>query len=387
MPVYKLSMKIIKKNIPVMLIYIIVFLGITVIFASQGTQQAEATFKSTKINVAFYSEETTPLVEGFKNELSRYANYIDIEDSKEALQDALFFRDVQYILRVPAGFTDSVMSGEPIELIKTTVPASMAAAYLDVTIEQYFSLAKMYMTGMPNMTQKELVSEVSKTMEKNLTVEFLQAEAPKSQNFFALYYFNYLAYSLFAVIVLGISNVMVVVNKQEIKQRNICAPMSNFRVNMEFLLGHLTFTMASWVIMIGFFFIFNGLDVEMPKLLYFMLNSFVFTLCAASISFFIGSLLKNQNAISAISNVVTLGPCFISGIFVPQELLGETVLKIASFTPTYWFAKGNGLIAHISNFKSVDLAPVFDTMLIQLGFGLAFLAVAMVVNKKKQVTA
>ena len=37
-------------------------------------------------------------------ELSRVANFVELPDETEALQDALYFRTVTYILRVPEGF-------------------------------------------------------------------------------------------------------------------------------------------------------------------------------------------------------------------------------------------------------------------------------------------
>ena len=40
------------------------------------------------------------------------------------------------------------------------------------------------------------------------------------------YYFNYLAYALLAVLILGISSIMMVFNNQDIKRRNSCAPVS-----------------------------------------------------------------------------------------------------------------------------------------------------------------
>lgn len=48
------------------------------------------------------------------------------------------------------------------------------------------------------------------------------------------YYFNYLAYALLAVLILGISSIMMVFNNQDIKRRNSCAPMrlKNFNAQL-----------------------------------------------------------------------------------------------------------------------------------------------------------
>jgi len=93
---------------------------------------------------------------------------------------------------------------------------------------------------------------------------------------------------------------------------------------------------------------------------------------------------KSHNAIPAVNNVVTLGLCFISGVFVPMELIADSVLRIASFTPTYWFVKANNQIAKLTQFDFANLEPIFTSMLIQICFALAFFAAALVANKKRR---
>ncbi len=388
MPVFKLCMKIIKKNLPAMSIYIVIFLAITVLMATQYTYDGNASFSGKKINMAFISTESSPLIDSFKERLSEYANFVEISEDQEALQDALYFRTVEYILRVPEGFTENIMNGDgALQLEKTTVPASASGAYIDIAIDQYFNTARLYVDGMPNITQEELATYLKEDLSYRIPVEFQDKELAEQNHSFAKNYFNYLAYSLFAVLVLGISAIMIVINNKDRKRRNACAPISLFRMNLELLLAHMCFTIVSWAIMMTFYLIMDRNNIGYIHTLYFMLNSFVFVLCASSISFFIGNLVKTQNALSAICNVVTIGPCFISGIFVPQELLGTTVLKIASFTPTYWYAKANDVISKLTSFNSTNLEPVLTALFIQLGFTVSFLTLAMVLNKKSRASA
>jgi ABC-2 type transport system permease protein len=95
-------------------------------------------------------------------------------------------------------------------------------------------------------------------------------------------------------------------------------------------------------------------------------------------------MVKSESSIPAVSNVLTLGLAFISGVFVPAELLGSLVLKVASFTPTYWYVAANNRIAALASFNYASLQPVFSAMLIQAGFALAFIAIALVLGKKRR---
>jgi ABC-2 type transport system permease protein len=79
-----------------------------------------------------------------------------------------------------------------------------------------------------------------------------------------------------------------------------------------------------------------------------------------------------------------LGTSFISGVFVPQELLSDTVLRVASFTPNYWFVKSNITISGLDNITAKTVTPIFYNMLIVLGFAVAALAIALVITKQKR---
>ena len=66
------------------------------------------------------------------------------------------------------------------------------------------------------------------------------------------------------------------------------------------------------------------------------------------------------------------------------EFLGDSVLRIASFTPTYWFVNANNRIAELTQFNFSNIEPILSCMLIQLGFALAFFTTALVISKKRR---
>ncbi|MDQ2087780.1 ABC transporter permease [Herbivorax sp. ANBcel31] len=385
MPVFKLSTKIIRKNLAGMMIYLVIFIGMTLLFANLTQQEAPDDFTQSKVNLAFIAEEESILIEGFKENLSQYANFVDIQDNREALQDALFFREVSYILRIPEGFTQSFMNGESIEIEKTIVPASTSGAYVDTTVNQFFDLASVYINTFGEIGQKELVERVNDNMDKEVAVSFID-ETNNQINVFQYNYFNFLAYSMFAILVLGISSIIMVLNKRDIKMRNICSPVSQFKMKLQLFFGVAFFAILVWAVMMIFYMIFDGENVLDAKTIYYMLNAFIFAIAASSVSFLIGNIVTSKDSLSAVTNVVTLGPCFISGIFVPQEILSDTVLRIASFTPTYWFAKSNIIIANATDFSFNSLKPLFKPMMIELGFAILFLSIALVLIKKRIVS-
>lgn len=388
MPVFKLCLKIIKKNLPALSIYIVIFLVISALITVSNVNQQPKGFSQTKAKIAVLADESTPLVEGFKTELARTAQLVELSDEKEELQDALFFRDVTYILRIPAGFTDAFLQGRELQLDKTVVPGSVENAYVDLTVNQYWHLAALYAKNNPGISQERAAQNVARDMAADTPVTMSNPGGKKdiSQSF-SVYYFNFLAYTLTSVLILGVSAIMLVFNNKDLSRRNFCSPLPAGSINLQFFLANLVFTGATWLLMTGACFIFDPKGSLTPNMVYLLLNSLIFSLCLASASFLIGNLVKNRNALSAIANVAALGPSFISGVFVPQEFLAAPVLRLASFTPTYWYIQANSKIGSLTDFSWSSLTPVFNNMLITAGFTVAFFAISMVLGKRNRLRA
>lgn len=387
MQIYKAFFKVIYKNLSQIMIYVVIFIFLAMAFANTNSKSAYTNFTETKVNIVFINHDTNSrLVEGLKDYLSKNTNIEDIPDDTQKLQDALFFREVEYIVRVPKGFTDGLLSGETLQLEKTTVPGSTSEIYLDSIINKYLNTAKTYADNMENLSEEQLLSYIHKDLAQKTEVVLNNSVEQSSKNEKIGFYFNYMAYSLFAILILGVSSVMLVFNNTDLKKRNLCSPVKLRNMNFQMILGNLSYAILAWFAMIFASFIMYGSYMVTARGLLLLLNSFVFTLAALSISFLIGNVIKSKGAMSAASNVVSLGTCFISGVLVPQALLGKTVLTIASFTPNYWYVKSNNSIANLVNFNMENLTPIFLNMLIIIGFAVAVLTVTLVVIKQKRMS-
>ena len=138
------------------------------------------------------------------------------------------------------------------------------------------------------------------------------------------------------------------------------------------------FALVVWAIFTAISLLISDKSYGVIALALFSFNALAFTLASLGISFLIGNLIKSRNSQQAIANVLALGTCFISGVFVPQELLGPTVKTIASFTPTYWY------IANVMDLSSQVITFNFTiNVAIQLGFAAAAVIVALVVARQK----
>lgn len=388
MQVYKAYFKIIKKNIGQLSIYLIIFLLFAIIFGKVSTSPKDTDFESTKVNISIINkDENSKLISGLRDYLKENANIVDVGTSKEDLQDALFFREAEYIITIPKGFTKEILKGnKDINIEKTVIPNSTSEIYMDNLINRYLNTVKMYTSTIDNISQAKLVSNVNKDLSHTTDVKIKTYDNDYSNNASCANYYNFFAYSMFAVLILGISLVMISFNNKDLKRRNLASALSMKNMNIQMVFANITYALVVWFVMIiASFIMFKNYMFTINGLLS-LLNSFVFTLAALIISILISNLVTSRNALSAVVNVIALGSCFISGVFVPQQYLGDTVLSIAKFNPTYWYVKANDDIAILVNYSNENMRPIFMSMIIVLGFALAVYAVTLVVIKQKRLS-
>ena len=388
MVVYKAFFKIILKNLAQLMIYIVVFISLALALANTNFSNQNTSFTETKVNIAFINyDEGSKVVEGLRDYLNKNANIIAIPDDLQSLQDALFFREVEYIIRVPKGFSEGLIMGNEIQLEKSSVPASATGIYLDNLINKYINTVKIYTTNIKNLSEEQLLSYVDMDLAQKTEVKLNNSMEEVIKNKRRAFYFNYMSYAIFSILILGVCTVMIVFNNSDLKRRNLCSPVRLRYMNFQMVLGNFSFAVLTWLVTIFTSFILYGSFMFTTKGVLFLLNSFIFTLAALSISYLLGNVIKNRNAMSAAANVFALGTCFISGVFVPQALLGKTVLKISSFTPNYWYVKSNNIISSLDSYSLESLTPVFLNMLIIMGFAVAVLSVTLVMIKQNRMSS
>lgn len=384
MPIFKMCFQVYKKNIPTLMIYFVVFIMVSVIVMNvMGNTDVEG-FQQQKVNVVLTADESTSLVDAIREKVIEVGNLVDLPDHENALQDALYYRKVTYSLHIPQGFTDQFMAGESVQIVTQSLPDDTGGFYIDNHVQQYLRLLRMYQTARPEADMNALVQWADGAMGYQVPVENMASEVQPNSGLMLKFAFNYYAYTIMFVVIFGIATIMLVVNQRTIKQRNACSPIKSNTVTLHLFLANLVYTMICWMILVVVCILFDLKHAWTVKTLYHMLNAFVFSLCVASISFLIGNLVKSREAVNALANVITLGTCFLSGVFIPQSMLGQSILNVASFFPTYWFVKVNERIGSVAVVGGEALQDILGYLGIQIGFCILFFALAMVISKQRR---
>ena len=378
MTVFKTFWKVIRAYKGIIILYTAILLGISIINMSQ-VNESNINFENVKPDISIVNYDNQNIItDNLIKYLSNNSNIKEIDEDK--LDDALFYRDVNYIVYIPKDYGKNILDNKNIKLeIKTTNDYNASIA--ELLLRRYLSLQETY--NKITDDENKLIDLINDNLSIKTEVEITSKIDTNSLSF-AAFYFNFSSYSIMAIIIFIICMVICSFNAKKQKKRTIVSSMNYKKYNRYLLLGSFMYAFIIWLLFsIISLFIVKDVMFSLRGLFY-LLNSLVFTFCSLTIALLISTLVTNKNAISGIVNVVALGSAFLCGAFVPASFLPDFVLKIAHILPSFWFINSNDYLATIEkvNFESIE--RVLVNMLVLILFAILFTIVNNLITKKKQ---
>lgn len=388
MQVFKAYFKVMRGSAISLAISLSVFMGLAVLFSFIAPKTAISSFEPTKIPVAVINRDgDSELAQGLVDYLAGTGRLVSYPDDEEKLQDALFYRKVEYIAIIPPGFSDAFMSGEDCAIRKVIVPDSTSSFYVDMNIDKFLNTVRLHRLYSGEKEEAQLVAAAMADLAVDTPVTVRSfGRLPSSHGPYS-YYYAYCAYALLAMIMTGVSSIMIAFNEKDLYMRNLCAPLPKRSMRLQLAAGHGVFALGCWGILVIGSFILHGKSLLSSGLTgLYALNTLAFAVVCAGIGFLVGSSVKSYGAQAGAMNVIALGMSFLGGVFVPQTVMSKSVLVVAKFLPSYWFIRANDAISELSRFTGDSLRPIYGSILIQLGFAIAIFSVTLLLSKERRVS-
>lgn len=380
MTVYKLYMKIIKKNIWLMLIYLAVFFGITMMFQAWVREDSYSSYLAESVKIALVDEDGGKLAESLRVYLEQYHEVQAAENDTEVLQEDLFYRNIEYIVRIPSDFYETcIVEGESVKVTK--VPGSYTAYYVDQQINSFLNSARTYYAaGFSEEETAEAITNMQPVEVQLLNVNGNAGEMPAYA-----YYFRYLPYLFLAALCYAMGYVLTSLRKEDIIKRMRASAVPVNRQNLEGLLAVLTVGIGIWgFTMLAAVVFYRSRFLQSSGFVYYILNSVMMLLVALTLAYAVGILVKNTNALSGMVNVISLGMCFLCGVFVPMEYMSKRVIRVAQFLPVYWYEKVNDLLVEFGTVTGEVRTEIWQSLGIQFAFAVALVCISMVITKMRR---
>ena len=380
MTVFKTILKILNKLKGMIILYTAILVAITALNQTSGNNMTN--FEDSKPSVLIVNKDSEDnIAKGFEDYISKHSEIKDIDTKDEdKINDAIFYRDVNYVIYIPKDFGKNLLDGKNPSLEYKSC-GDEYSSYAQMMVEKYIKtvlIYKDYYSG------AELISKVNKVVDKDTKV-YMKTILDTSKLSNMTQYFNILNYALLAGCVYCISMILASLNDETVRKRTIISSFNYKKYNRIVLLSNSIVIFAMWILyMILALILFKDLMFSSNGLGY-VINSFVFTICSLTIGFLIGNITQNKNAIGGIVNVIALGTSFLCGCFVPFEYMPDYVLKIAHILPTYYYVANNQLIKTMEVFNFESIKPLLINGAVVVISSFIFVAVTNYVSKRKQI--
>ena len=380
MTVFKTILKVLNKLKGTLILYTVVLISVTAINQTSGNNITN--FEEAKPDVLIVNKDKeNSISKGLEDYIAKHAEIkkIDIND-EEKINDAIFYRDVNYVIYIPENFGSDILNGKN-PTLEYKSSGDEYSSYSKMLVEKYIKTALIYRDY---YTDDELVEKINEVVDTNIKTE-LKTTLDTSKLSSMTRYFNFLNYALLAGCVYCISMILSIIKETNVRKRTIISSFDYKKYNRIVLLSNSIVIFAMWVLyMILGTILFKDLMLTSNGLAY-IINSSVFALCSLTIGFLIGNITQNKNAVGGIVNVVAIGTSFLCGCFVPFEYMPSYAIKIAHILPTYYYVSNNELIKATETFSLDVIKPLLINGGIIIGFSLVFIFLTNYISKKKQI--
>jgi ABC-2 type transport system permease protein len=311
--------------------------------------------------------------------MEKNSNVPNIKMEEDAINDAIFYRDVNYVIYIPDNFREDFLDNKSPEIqIKST--GDYNASLAEMMIQKYIQTATIYIHA--GLTEEEIIANVNDTLSKETEIE-ITSKLDTDGLINAGFYFNFANYSILAGVIYVICLITFIFKTDKISKRTNVSSMSYKKLNRILLLSNGLFAIFMWFLYVVIGIILMGNILFTSHGLIFIINSFFFTLCSLTLAFLLSIIMKTKETVNSIINVIALGSSFLCGAFVPAEFLPDSVLTIAHVLPSYWYIQTNDVVKKLETINFETLYPVFINISVLVGFSVLFIVIANVVSKKK----
>ena len=379
MTVFKTFWKIVNNYKGTIILYTVMLISFGGI--NLASNDTTTTFTSTLPNIAIVNnDQKSVLTNNLINYLSENSKVVDIENDEEKINDALFYRDVSYVVYIPKNYTNDVLKGmNPTIDIKST--NDYTSSLEEMMLTDYLNLQNTYLKLTTDQTK--LTNYINDTLKDKSKVVLTSKVDTKSLSKVSRY-FNFASYSILAVVIFIITLVLTSFKEKTVNKRIVVSSMNYKKHSGLILKSSLLYALIVWVLFSLLAIILLGKSLLNIRGLLLLLNTLIFTLQALTFALLISSLVNNKDAIGGIVNVVALGSAFLCGAFIPSMYLPEKVVSISHIFPAYYYNNSNNLVTSLEVINLTTLKPFITNIMIMLVFMLVFIVLNNFVIKNKR---
>ncbi len=379
MIIFNAFLKVLKKNIFTVILYTVILVVFTVF--SMKTDSTGVQFSGTMPEIYVENNDTDSVVtDNLMSYLKEKTNIKDISGGEEAISDALFYKEISLVIKIPSGYGNDILAGKDPQL-SVRKDGTYNSELSVMQLSKYLRVQKacLKITKDPDSLVREINNSLSKSAEIELATVIDTNMAAKTAGFF-----DFAAYSITACIVFIICLVLTSFNEINVRKRTIVSSLPITAYNAMLMLSSCIYMFIVFVFFGGISLLIVGSYMLSLRGLMYLINTLAFSVATLSMAYLLSSVFRSRDAVTGVVNVVALGSSFLCGAFVPASMLPSWVLGIAHILPAYWFINSNDRLSEIEQFDLSSLQPIFINMIVLIGFAGLFFVLSVLVSRRKQ---
>ena len=374
MTVFKTFFRIVNKLKPTIILYT----ALLIIFGAVNmkTSDNNINFVNSKPDILIINQDVNKgLTKNLIDYMKKNSNIVKVENNEEKINDALFYREVSYVIYIPKDYRKNVLLGKNPKLdIKKT--DEYDAHLSEMMLKRYIKLQNIY--NKEAGSEDELITLINDNINDDVNIK-ITSKVDTSKTYNIAYYFNFASYSILAIIIYIVCLVLCSFKEESISKRINISSINYKSHNNKILLASIVFSSIVWLLFVIIGVIVVGDIMFSIRGLISIINSFIFTFCALTLSILISSITNNKNAISGIVNVIALGSAFLCGAYLPSS-----VLNFAHILPAYYYINSNDLLKNIDVINISSMHPIIINMVIIIIFSILFIILNNIVTRRKR---
>lgn len=396
MQVFNCALRILRDNIAFLLIYIVglSFMGIFMAH-SLDMSSLEDVLETSSGKFALVDRDNSSLSHAIEAVLEDRGVAISVEDSTRAFQDAVAKGQTDYLLVIPEGyessFQEALNAGETVPQMEVVYSYYAAdGAYFDEVVNSYLGCVRAIFATNPNMKWEDVLEHASQAASNKASMHLLDVATTASGTDKFVFYLQWSTYTLFAGIVVCVGMLISIMNRADVRRRNLASPLSYRAFNVQLALACALIAVGSsvWTFVLGLLAFPEAMGALSPAGLGLSaLSVLCYALMALAFGFMLGQCGTSVLMCNAFGNIFGMLISFLGGAWISLDLLSPEIMAFAHWLPGYWYTDACHLSAGMTGTDLSVLSSVFVDLGVLLLFAAAFLGIGFVAAKRRLQTS
>lgn len=347
---------------------VVLSVGVVSMLASGSDSMSFSPDKATVAVVDRDTESGHAFGRGLRKALEDKSELIEVRDDLRTMQDAVATDAVKLMVVVPEGYAADLAQaaqtgGDLPQLETVTSYSSGSAALARVQVDGFVSavrsaLAVEASAGATDISGSDLRSALSDAIatatENQRDVPEVRVVATKSaqtqdQSAIAATAFgtvvSSMIYPMMAALTLAVGLVVTRFTTGRIRSRLAASPATSAGTGLAIMGASGTVGLMAWVYYSLLALVMLALTpggtalLNSPGVALALVAALALTVMALAFGFMVGQFGVSANALSGISNVVSLALVFLSSAWVPASMMAGPMVALCRFTPGWWFVQ------------------------------------------------